>query len=687
MRSSVTLLFTLLSAGGLYGQIAISSEDYVSPLGDTIISHNANLFNVFPPAEGANQTWDYRWLELLNPQSDPEPEGSDENFPTANNIDETPFPTAFNAEATVPVRFFERYDAGGKTILGSQVAIPVVIPYDCEACTPADSIRFEAGISVFEEPEQVFQLPLNFEDTWSSTYSRTIDMTLFSPTFSLNDVPAQQSDTVRVTSEVTGWGTLALPNLTRSGFQDMEVLMVRTTRTLKSHFFINGMPAPQALLDGLGLTQGQETTTTEYHFFAKNLDRPALSLTFTVQGIPIHASVAGRISDINPDDEGQFFPQGMLHDGNPRAYYVYLPPGYTGAEPTPVVVALHGYTSYATQFAWQSQMNVIADTAGFMVVYPQGLLVNNPNSAPFPPQGPGWNVPGTALTSQNDDVDFINTVVEEVANQFNVDLARVYATGISNGGFMTSVLACASPERFAAVAMAAGTLPCERARNIPTFIIHGTNDLVVPFAGRAELGAPPVPETVAFYAGQNGCTATPDSTNLPDIDMNDGTTVTKFTYAGCQEDGDVVFYRVNNGGHVWEGTGPVPPLFQPILGAFVNQDISASSEIWNFFNRHVVGNVVSTKAVAPGAFQLQVYPNPFSSNLTFEFELPQTARVQLSLLNTLGQPVARIADQELPRGKHRLEWQAEGNALPAGLYFYRLRIGDRLVSRPVVFGR
>jgi|GEM_PF-224400 len=986
MKFRFTLLIALLFILVLNGQkgtaqITISDSDYASPLGDTIVNYNTNLFNVFSPSEGSNQSWDYRWLELLNAQNDPEPEISDTNFPTANNVDEIPVTTVFNAEATVPVRFFERYDTEGKALLGREVAAPTVIPFDCATCTAADSIRFEPVINSYEEPEQVLRLPLNFGDSWSSSHTATIDMTLFSPTFSLNDVPAQQIDSVEVESEVTGWGTLTLPNLTRSGFQDMEALLVRRTRTVSSYFYLNGAPAPQALLDQLGLTQGQEVVTTEFHFYAQGLDRPALSLTFGANGFPLAASITGKISEINPEEEGQFFPVGTLHDGNPRAYYVYLPPGYTGAEPAPVVVGLHGYTSYATQFAWQSQLNAIADTAGFIVVYPQGLLIDNAREGgPLPPRAPGWNVPDGPFNSGTDDVDFINSVVENVANQFNVDLSRVYATGISNGGFMTSALACALPERFAAVAMGAGVIPCERNRPIPTFIIHGTDDLLVPYTGAPDLSLPPVPEIVTVYAEQNGCTATPDSTDLPDIDPNDGTTITKFTYSGCQEDAEVVLYRVNNGGHVWEGTGPVPPLFQPILGAFVNQDIHAGSEIWNFFNRHqhpdpagvaqllektitvdglereyllyvpaaydgseawplvfnlhgagsnageqaflsvmqpvadtahfliaypdgllnlegttgwnvfsspelqddvkfiseliddiasgyqvdlarvytsglsngagmsltlgdklsdriaavaavahparlpgfddfpildpgrplpilsihgtadlvvpfeggqsaipfievtfpdsresiqywvdynncggepeitefpdintadnstvtleryancdagteiafyvidngghtwpggapvppgleILGNVnrdisasseiwnffnrfnlqtTSLPTLSPSELDLQVFPNPFSTQLTFTFELPEAARVQLSIFNQLGQEVQTIADQRMAKGAHRVEWNTAARQLPAGMYYYRLRVGDRFVSQPVVLER
>lgn len=594
MQSRFTILIPLILfifVKGSNAQITISSNDFVSPLGDTLIEVGVLPLTLqapylAPPPEGAAQTWDYRWLEYTGPSLDPELEGSDPAFPTANNIDEIGGFSDFTPAAPVPLRLFERYDTEGRTVLGERLDNSVTLPFVCGSCTTADSVRYEAITNEYEEPDRLLQLPLAFEDNWTSSYTRQFDMTLFLPTFSLLEVAAQQVDSFEVSNEVSGWGTLTLPNLTFSGTQDIEVLMVRQVVTKKSTYTVDGADPPQALLDTLGVSQGQQKVTTTYKFYAKGLDQPALTVVFN-PGAPFPVvTVAGSISDINPEEEGRFVSRVIPHGGQLRNYFLFVPPGYTGAEPTPLVVGIHGYSSSASQFAWQSQLNYVADTAGFITVYPQGLLVDNAREGgPLPPRAPGWNLPDRGFDSGNDDVDFINSVVEDVANRLNVDLAKVYATGISNGGFMTTALACELPERFAAVAMGAGTFLCERSRPIPTFIIHGTDDILVPFSGDPNFDLPPVPQTAAGYAEQNGCSASPDSTDLPDIDPNDGTTITKFTYSGCEEGAEVVFYRVNNGGHVWEGTGPVPPLFQPILGAFVNRDIHASVEIWNFFNR------------------------------------------------------------------------------------------------------
>lgn len=595
MKYFPTLLLLLFPFGFSQAQITITADDFNSPLGDTIVKVNTFFLTYqnayfLPPQEGPDQSWDYRWLELTFPEADPELEGSDDAFPTANNIDNLPKVSAFNPTMPLTVQRFERYDDTGKTILGNQLANATTLPFVCSNCSNADSVRFEAVTNTFEQADQVLQLPLVYEGSWTTNHTQQINMQLFLPTFSLNDVSAQQTDSITIISEVTGWGTLILPNLTRSGFQNIEVLLIKKTRIKKTIFQVDGMNPPQALLDTIGVTQGQVETSLSYQFMTKGLDQPALSIDFAGPGIPPAIQVAGSLGDINPKEEGQFIPFSIQHDGNNRSYHLYIPPGYTGDEATPLVVGLHGYTSNATQFAWQSRMNEIADTAGFMVVYPQGMLVQNNTPPPgFPPQGPGWNV-GLPLISETDDVGFIVSVVDDVIGQYNINEKKVYATGISNGGFMSSILACERPDRFAATASAAGPRICEPSGVVPKLFIHGTNDIVVPFNGIPEIGLTSVPESIGFYALANGCSAEPDSTNLPDIDTNDGTTVTKFEYSGCQVDGEIIFYRINGGGHVWEDGGPVPDLFKPVLGANVNRDFSASSTIWNFFNQYELPN-------------------------------------------------------------------------------------------------
>jgi flagellar hook assembly protein FlgD len=74
----------------------------------------------------------------------------------------------------------------------------------------------------------------------------------------------------------------------------------------------------------------------------------------------------------------------------------------------------------------------------------------------------------------------------------------------------------------------------------------------------------------------------------------------------------------------------------------------------------------------------QNYPNPFNPETTIAFQLPQTAQVELTIFNTLGEKVAQLFNQPLSAGHHEIRWNGcdpDGHKVPSGLYFYRLETG------------
>ena len=64
----------------------------------------------------------------------------------------------------------------------------------------------------------------------------------------------------------------------------------------------------------------------------------------------------------------------MFYDGNNREYILYIPSSYISSQPTPILFAFHGGTGYADDFMnYEADFRPIADTAGFILVYPQAL--------------------------------------------------------------------------------------------------------------------------------------------------------------------------------------------------------------------------------------------------------------------------------------------------------------------------
>lgn len=315
--------------------------------------------------------------------------------------------------------------------------------------------------------------------------------------------------------------------------------------------------------------------------------------------------------------QGELRRQTVQHDGVERHYSVYVPSTYTPTMATPLVVNMHGLNGNAEQQINGSAMNSVAEANEFLVVYP-----NATNS--------DWS------QSPDHNVSFVaETLLDALKNDFAIDDSRVYATGMSQGGIMSYLLGVSHPDRFAAIAPVGGTRAffsggsglfptfVERVpeRPLPLLHIHGTADVVIPYEeggtvleGLDDVVFPGVMDTVlAEWASNNGCA--PNVTafdDLPNVFADDLSTVSTFSFADCdtytsasgmEVVADVTHIRINGGGHSWPVAESdrdaaiksfIDRIGEEALPVFVplNSDISASVEIWNFFERHQAAAVV-----------------------------------------------------------------------------------------------
>lgn len=270
----------------------------------------------------------------------------------------------------------------------------------------------------------------------------------------------------------------------------------------------------------------------------------------------------------------------------PRTFVAYVPTTYTGDDPLPVIVGLHGRTDTGSGFAAITDFTRIAEQEGFIAIFPDGL--NNQ-----------WSylsgIMSGALYNQPDDVAFLNALVDDLALDLNIDLSRVYLTGFSNGGFMTYRMACnPEPNRFAAYGVAGALLypemeqMCATAPLRPILVEHGTEDPNIQWAGITHMPKPgtvvmtrTVLQSVSFFAARNGCVdAGGERTNLPPSDTI--TSVVRFDFAHCDSGKSVRFFAVVHGGHNWPGLNILPPE----IAGKVNLDINLSREVWAFFRQY-----------------------------------------------------------------------------------------------------
>jgi len=254
--------------------------------------------------------------------------------------------------------------------------------------------------------------------------------------------------------------------------------------------------------------------------------------------------------------------------GMDRVAHVHVPKGYDRTKASPVVLSFHGYTSNGTQQNLLARMTDKADSANFIAVHPEGTG-----------SSPSWNAGaccGDAATNAVDDVGFVSALIDELESKLCVDAHRVFATGMSNGGFLSHRLACELSSRIAAVAPVAGVLgmaTCTPTRPISVFHFHGTLDPLVPYDGSTSMGFGSVLQTMSGWATRNGCSATPRETSKKGD-------VTCTTYDGCKDGAEVNLCTVTGGGHTWPGGLPVPSL------GYTTTDIVATDAMWDFFVKH-----------------------------------------------------------------------------------------------------
>ena len=341
----------------------------------------------------------------------------------------------------------------------------------------------------------------------------------------------------------------------------------------------------------------------------------------------------------------------ITHDGIERDYIIYVPEIYDGSTAVPLVLNFHGFGSSASQQMFYGDFRDIADTEGFILVHPEGTtLIGNQF----------WNVGFPGLSSTIDDVGFTEALIDELATLYTIDLDRVYATGMSNGGFMSFLLACQLSEKIAAVASVTGSMTqdtfddCNAQLPTPVLQIHGTEDDVVSY-NENNLSLP-IPDVISYWVDHNNCETTPTTTTLPDVDVSDGSTIEYSVY----EDGDngitTEHMKVIGGGHTWPGS--------VLNTAGTNQDIDASMEIWLFFSRYDINGLLSTDDYENK--HVSIYPNPTQSKINLS--LNYAKEVHYKLFSPLGK---QLMTGTITSGNEEIDI----SHLPSNVYF--LKVGNQ----------
>jgi polyhydroxybutyrate depolymerase len=307
-----------------------------------------------------------------------------------------------------------------------------------------------------------------------------------------------------------------------------------------------------------------------------------------------------------------------------RNFTIRLPKGYDAQQHYPVVILLHGMNQDADDMERLTRFDELADKDGIIAIYP--IALHGRWNAGVHPQErrpmtmgpgrrgryggggyPGGGYPGGGggyprgggqrpqgrepsqdrRPTPTDDIGFFNQMLDQVGTKFPVDSSRIYAVGLSEGGFMSLRLGCALSDRIAAVAAVGAAMPktmiCLPSRPVPLAMVSGTADPVVPYGGGTEhnlnLAIISVEDSAKAWAKIDRCTEKPEKSKLS-AHAKGGMETKIDTYNGCQQSAQVVLYSVKGAGNTWPGGEQYEA--EKTIGK-TSQDLNANEVLWSFF--------------------------------------------------------------------------------------------------------
>jgi polyhydroxybutyrate depolymerase len=263
-------------------------------------------------------------------------------------------------------------------------------------------------------------------------------------------------------------------------------------------------------------------------------------------------AVTGSSSCNLPHESGVSSEQ-LVSGQRQRGYRLFVPPAYDGRQRLPLVLDLHGSGGNAAGQARNSGLETLSASEQFIV-------------ASLEAENGRWNVP--VQDNRADDVAYVRDVIDHVAARVCIDETRVYSTGFSGGGRMTSLLGCQLGSRIAAIAPVAGLRfpgPCT-GRPIPVLTFHGLADPQNPYDGHAEgRGAEwleSVPDALASWARLDSCKGEA-------ILEDPAGPLSTMRYDGCTNGTEVRMIRIDGLGHRW-----------------TRDEVDTTAVMWQFFKNH-----------------------------------------------------------------------------------------------------
>ena len=232
----------------------------------------------------------------------------------------------------------------------------------------------------------------------------------------------------------------------------------------------------------------------------------------------------------------------LLVDNETRQYRIFTPS--TMQTSMPVIVFFHGGGGRNSEFPQQSKFEALAENQGIILIFAMGEARDGEEG--------DWLLNTTANRQQ--DIRYLETLLESVTNTYSVDQSRIYAVGYSLGSMYTYEVACHLSHRFTAIASYAGSMPinpssCEQSRALSIMHIHGVDDPIISYDESWDWKAWDIvgsmfdiPGLIQYWSTKYDCQS------QDEVTFNEGIHI---SHTDCIGDTSIEHYRLTNSGHEW----------------------------------------------------------------------------------------------------------------------------------------
>jgi polyhydroxybutyrate depolymerase len=239
---------------------------------------------------------------------------------------------------------------------------------------------------------------------------------------------------------------------------------------------------------------------------------------------------------------------------NSRSFIVHIPPQADPNRALPLMFVFHGANGHGSDMQTATGFDTLADMQPVVMVYPDGA----PGNAP-------WNVgrnvcaPGNLVSTSNDDIAYLDAMLDDIERDQCIARGKVFATGFSMGGYFTNELGCQlGRQRLRAIAphsggTHSGTCP---GAPLPVLLLHGDADSLINYRCGTQARD--------YWVQRNGCSEEFDTLNF---------TGGACTFQrGCASNAPVALCTFQGMDHTWA----YPPMYD-----------HSSWLIWAFFSPYL----------------------------------------------------------------------------------------------------